>query len=124
MSDTLQDKLQNLDLEFLHGVPVHLNDEMIAQIKQAFEEAGYVNGHDLLTWLLNRNNTKLANGVKQYLDYTAGHNGQPLIPETMTGPEWLDRFKAELDNLNPSMRLEAWNLVFDAARRAAGVSDE
>lgn len=38
----IDQKLKALDLEFLPGVPVHLTDAMVEQIKQAFKDAAWV----------------------------------------------------------------------------------
>lgn len=40
-NQTLEEKLLDLDLEFLHGVPVNLTKEMVEQIKQIFKDEGY-----------------------------------------------------------------------------------
>ena len=47
-NQTLEDKLLDLDLEFLHGVPVNLNREMVEQIKQVFKDEGYTKKHHIL----------------------------------------------------------------------------
>jgi hypothetical protein len=117
MSDTLQDKLRLLlaelqDDAYLQGYKNgkksleydmsfdHKADQSIVQIIQAFKDANYVHiePKDVRTniWL--------------------------------SGEDWFSRFKAELDKemiLNGgSVDMMQNTLIMEAARRAAGVSDE
>lgn len=97
---SLQDKLKEIDIEFLHGVPVHLPDSAIQQITDAFIADG---------WLPPENGGKV------------WEVGQSL----MTGEEWHKKFEQELeDNYDPKnpvynslSRAEALHI----AKRASGV---
>jgi len=108
----LDDKLKTLDIEFLHGVPVHLKPEHIEQIKQIFADEGYVKVPDEVqeTWRTYNN--------------MAGY---------MTGQEWYDRLLKEVHKQPVSWPENAskeyivavvGNVYLAAAERAAGLDNE
>lgn len=101
MSD-IDDKLRELDLEFLHGVPVHLNEGMVAQIKQAFAD---------------EENTK---GTFKSVDGGDYH-------KMMTGAEWYVLIEDALSNITISFTDISEGVyvkksdVLAAAKKAAGL---
>lgn len=85
-----------------------LNDKIVAQIKQAMADENYVKVYD----------TTLAQGVSE---------GYVVIPEQpMTGQEWYERFKKEIDKLGFKYNVRSINrnMVEKAAQRASGVENE
>jgi hypothetical protein len=133
MSNTLQDTIKTvLSNTWLKTKPIgkhvpvdfdlDILDEGVAHILQAFQEAGY------------RYIPKQAD-IQHLID-------DGSISPLETGPEWLDRFKSELDK-EPKLEKYpkshettdqgghyalGWNNCYDSllerAKRAAGVSDE
>ena len=102
----LDQKLKELQLnpiEKYEDGDYYLSDSDIAQIKQAFQEAGY-------------------SKVK-----TIWHH--PDVP-VMTGPEWFERFKEELTRtkVRPNIvrhvaHTNIQDTVLEAAKRASGLTD-
>jgi hypothetical protein len=100
-------------------------DHIIAEILQAFQEAGYYKPQ------------VFSESAGNFMNATGGYTDIKI-----TGPEWLNRFKAELDKepkleKYPKSRETTdkgghfalgWNSCYDSllerAKRAAGVSDE
>jgi hypothetical protein len=119
---SLDKKLKDLDIEFLHGVPVRLPDSAIEAIKQAFIDEGWQEPNEFGQVAYT---TQLVDGVVN------------IVPEQanlMTGPEWLARFeknltampcdqKYVLDGGETIVETHSMSHVELAARRAAGVED-
>lgn len=98
-------------------------DTQIAQIKQAFADAGYISP---ATNKRHRNvQTELLNKLSEYIDRLETHLIAPAYYGAdgilrMTGKEWYDRFK-ELIVLEPWEEQED---IEELARRAAGLTNE
>lgn len=97
--------------------------DVIPQIKQAFSEAGYINGIDYADWLTRRQ--RIPEGLRGYMDFVAKNKGLKVPPRLMTGQEWYDRFEKEYrklggypDDVNINSN------AMEAARKASGVDDE
>lgn len=120
----LDDKLREI---MLNARKVGLSDETatyeVAQIKQAFEEAGYVK-----SGYANFKSLKVPDEPLDTLQVK--HE-----PSLMTGQEWYDRFEKELSHeiygdTNPSDKVDCEGIPYacscdllDAAKRAAGLDD-
>lgn len=121
----LDDRLKDLDLEFLHGVAVNLTDDMVAQVKQSFADAGYI---------------QIPTAEKDKAGFIH------INPEGiyMTGTYWYERFEKELYK-PPKQELPRhddddgeshdrffrtggenfmYNQAVEAAKRAAGISND
>lgn len=108
-------------------------DDCVAQIKQVFQEEGYIqHPHGIEDLGQDCHAVQYA-----YDSETKTVNGKPIaqILETdntmMTGAEWYDRFKAELQPLIDAYKGRGDDPVYNArlhslelAKWAAGVSDE
>lgn len=95
-------KLKELELEFLHGVPVSLNDDMIEQIKQVFKEAGWLPIEGAIAKYFE------AGGSKNYYVVSQDCMDKQMA-NMMTGREWYEKFEL----LAPEQLTEADKLDFN-----------
>jgi hypothetical protein len=131
MVDTLQEKLRAIVLDAPEECEVihTLSKTDISQILQAVQDAG---------WLSPEQRNQVQSLVNQMADTAQQMAKLPVTVRevgTMTGPEWLSRFKAELDNQIKTAsdisgtgedllrNVVMMQYVMEAARLAAGVSE-
>jgi hypothetical protein len=119
---SIDDKLRGLEIEFLHGVPVHLPYEAVAQIKQLFADEGYVKPLVL---------EKEVFMEKGYVKITGSQEQQAALANmilgnsVMTGQEWYDRFIAELEKSVYVNRVtQDFTDAVLAARYASGLEEK
>lgn len=103
-------------------------DKTIARIKQAFADEGYLSPEqakevqELVNQITDVAHKAMVLPTIQPVIY---NKRQQTAQNLMTGQEWLARFEKELDNewLN-HLDIQHKETILEAARRAAGLSDE
>jgi len=108
-------------------VPAAQNiDEALAQIKQAFKEAGYIlPGETLYAMPKGKDLARELAGLEQIVD--DGVETMELAPPMMTGQEWCDRFQTTLYNTPGFYPADVGSVDWDsgdvikAAKKAAGL---
>jgi hypothetical protein len=139
MSDELKAKLREIEIDFVmrslgiyvkdlvpKSVTTPLVDKYIAQIDQAYREAGYA------TVRKDKYRDELGREYTQHtINYPDGSGEFVRVPqfEYMTGQEFYERFNNQLKTLISHGDGEIWmgwgcNEVRAAAKRAAGLTDE
>lgn len=88
-------------------VTVTLSDDVIAEIKQAFAEAGYLE-------------SPITPDTKSIYAPTITNEHRTF----MTGQEWYNRFEKEYDAIDPDWEVPIPSETLAAAKRAAGLTDE
>lgn len=110
----------------VEGIDPETVDDVIPLIKQAFTEAGWITPEqrDKVVKMVN-DMANLANDAFQLptIQFVKINKAQTKAQNLMTGQEFYDRFKKELDKLSDIKNLWDGTPLLDAAKRAAGIKE-